>query len=71
MKVLSRAIINPLHVCQTWKIFTGIISDQVHESQDDRRVLTEGHKGCKRGDRGANDLIFIDGPKGGKRRKKI
>ena len=42
----------------------------MYESQDDREVLTGGHKGCKRGDRGANDLIFIDGPERGIMKKK-
>ena len=43
-----------------WKMLTGIISDNMHESLDERGVLTEEQKGCKKGARGTNDLIFID-----------
>ena len=43
-----------------WKILTGIISDKMHESLDERGVVTEEQKVCKKGARGTNDLIFID-----------
>ena len=43
-----------------WEILTGIISDKMYETLDERRVLTEEQNGCNKGARGTNDLVFID-----------
>ena len=43
-----------------WKILAGTIFDKMYESLDERGVLNEEQKGCKKGARGTNDLIFID-----------
>ena len=43
-----------------WKILTGIISDKMYESLDETGVLIEDQKGCKKGARVTNGLIFID-----------
>ena len=43
-----------------WKILTGIIAEKVYKSLEERELLPEEQKGCRRGSRGTNDLLFID-----------
>ena len=43
-----------------WKILTGKIAEKVHTSLEERELLPEEQKGCRRGSRGTNDLLFID-----------
>ena len=43
-----------------WKILTGIITEKVYNSLEERELLPEEQKGCRRGSRGTNDLLFID-----------
>ena len=45
----------------TWKSLTGIIADQIYAHLDQEKLLPEGQKGCKKGSRGNNDLLYIDG----------
>ena len=47
-------------VVNIWKLLTRIISDKIYESLDERGVLSEEQKGCKKGAWGTNDLIFVD-----------
>ena len=43
-----------------WKLLTGVIADQIYAHLDQEKLLPEEQKGCKKGPRGTNDLIFID-----------
>ena len=43
-----------------WKILTSIITEKLYTSLEDRELLPEEQKGCRRGSRGTNDLLFID-----------
>ena len=42
-----------------WKILRSIIAEKVYTSLKDRELLPEEQKGCRRGSRGTNDLLFI------------
>ena len=44
----------------TWKLFTGIISEEIYGFLDDKKLLPEEQKECKKKPRGAHDLLFID-----------
>ena len=43
-----------------WKLLTGVISDQIYVHLDQAKLLPEELKGCRKGSRGTNDLIYID-----------
>ena len=43
-----------------WKLSTGVIADQIYEHLDQEKLLPEEQKGCKKGSRGTNDLVYID-----------
>ena len=43
-----------------WKIFTGIISDELYYHVESERLLPEEQKGCQRKSRGAKDQLLID-----------
>ena len=43
-----------------WKLFTGVISDQIYAHLDQEKLLPEEEKGCRIGSRGTNDLLYID-----------
>ena len=43
-----------------WKLLTGIISEDIYEFLDKNDILPEEQKGCRKGSRGTNDLLFID-----------
>ena len=43
-----------------WKLLTGVIADQIYAHLDQERLLPEEEKWCRKGSRGANDLLYID-----------
>ena len=43
-----------------WKLLTGVISDQIYAHLDQEKLLPEKEKGCRKGSRGTNDLLYID-----------
>ena len=42
-----------------WKLLTGVIPDQIYAHLDQEKLLPEEQKGCRKGSRGANDLLYI------------
>ena len=43
-----------------WKLLTGVIADQIYALLDQEKLLPEEQKGCRKGSRGTNDLLYID-----------
>ena len=43
-----------------WKLLTGVIADQICAHLDQEKLLPEEQKGCRKGSRGTNDLLYID-----------
>ena len=43
-----------------WKLLTGVIADQMYAHLDQEKLLPEEKKGCRKGPRGTNDLLYID-----------
>ena len=43
-----------------WKLLTGMIAEDMYIHLEGRGILPEEQKGCKKGSRGTNDLIYID-----------
>ena len=43
-----------------WKLLTGVIADQIHAHLDQEKLLPEEQKGCRKGSKGTNGLLFID-----------
>ena len=39
---------------------TGVIRDQIYAHLDQEKVLQKEQKGCRKGSRGTNDLLYID-----------
>ena len=44
-----------------WKLLTGVIADEMYAHLDQEKLLLEEHKGCRKGTRGTNDLLYIVG----------
>ena len=44
-----------------WKILTGVIADQIYAHSGQAKLLPEEQKGSRKGSRGTNDLLYIDG----------
>ena len=42
-----------------WKLLTGVIADQIYAHLD-QELLPEEQKGCRKGSRGTNDLVYFD-----------
>ena len=42
-----------------WKLLTVVIADQIYARLDQEKLLLEEQKGCMKGSRGTNDLLFI------------
>ena len=42
------------------KLLTGVIADQMYAHLDQEKLLPEEQKGCRKGSRGTNDLLYID-----------
>ena len=40
----------------------GVIADQIYAHLDQEKLLPEEQKGCRKGSRGTNDLLYIDRP---------
>ena len=38
----------------------GVIADQIYAHLDQEKLLPEEQKGCRKGSRGTNDLLYID-----------
>ena len=43
-----------------WKLLTGAIADQIYAHLDQEKLLPEEQKGCRKGSRGTNDLLYTD-----------
>ena len=43
-----------------WKILTGIIAQETYTFLEQRSLLPEKQKGCRKGSRGTGDLLYID-----------
>ena len=43
-----------------WKLLTGVIADQIYSHFNQEILLPEEQKGCRKGYRGTNDLLYID-----------
>ena len=43
-----------------WKLLTGLIADQIYAQLGQEKLLSEEQKGCRKGSRGTNDLLYID-----------
>ena len=43
-----------------WKLLTDVIADQIYVHLDQENMLPEEEKGCRKGSRGTNDLLYID-----------
>ena len=43
-----------------WKLLTGVIADQIYAHLDQQKLLPEEQKGCSKGSRGTNDLLYIE-----------
>ena len=48
------------YVSLMWKLLTSVIADQICAHLDQEKLLSEEHKGCRKGSRGTNDLLYID-----------
>ena len=44
----------------TRKLLTGVIEDQIYAHLYQEKLLPEEQKGCRKGSREANDLLYID-----------
>ena len=44
-----------------WKLLTVVIADQIYAHLDQEKLLPEKQKGCRKGSRGTNALLYIDG----------
>ena len=42
------------------KLLTGVVADQIYAHLDQEKLLPEEQKGCRKGSRGTNDLLYID-----------
>ena len=42
------------------KLLTGVIADQIYAHLDQEKLLPDELKGCRKGSRGTNDLLYID-----------
>ena len=43
-----------------WKLLAGVIADQINAHLDQGKLLPKEQKGCRKGSRGTNDLLYID-----------
>ena len=43
-----------------WKLLAGVTADQIYAHLDQEKLLPEEQKGCRKGSRGTNDLLYID-----------
>ena len=43
-----------------WKLLTGVIAEQIYAHLDQEKLLPEEQRGCRKGSRGNNDLLYIE-----------
>ena len=43
-----------------WNLLTGVVADQIYAHLDQAKLLPEEQKGCRKGCRGTNDLLYAD-----------
>ena len=43
-----------------WKLFSGVITDQIYRHLDQQKLLPEEQEGCSKRYRGTNYLLYID-----------
>ena len=43
-----------------WKLLTGVIANQIYAHLDQEKLLPLEQKGCRKGSRGSNNLLYID-----------
>ena len=43
-----------------WKLLAGVIVDQIYAHLDQEKLLPEEQKGCRKGSRETNDLLYND-----------
>ena len=43
-----------------WKLLTGVIAGQIYAHLDQEKLLPEEQKGCRKGSRGTNNLLYVD-----------
>ena len=43
-----------------WKLLTGVIAEEMYNYLEQKKILPEEQKGCKRGSRGTKDQLLID-----------
>ena len=43
-----------------WKLLTALIADQIYAHLDQEKLLPEKQKGCRKGSRETNDLLYND-----------
>ena len=43
-----------------WKLFTGVMSDEIYEHLEANKALPDEQKGCRRNSRGTKDQLLID-----------
>ena len=43
-----------------WKLLAGVIAAQIYAHLDQEKLLPEEQKGCRKGSRGTNYLLYID-----------
>ena len=43
-----------------WKLLTGIMSDEIYQHLESKRLLPSEQKGCRRNSRGTKDQLLID-----------
>ena len=43
-----------------WKLLRGAIADQIYAHLDQEKLLPEEQKGCRKGSRETNDLLYMD-----------
>ena len=41
------------------ELLTGVIANQIYAHLDQEKLLPEEQKGCRKGSRGTNDLLYI------------
>ena len=45
-----------------WKLLTGIISEHLYSFLEEKKILSEEQKGCKRNSRGTTEQVLLDKP---------
>ena len=42
----------------TWKLLTGIIADEIYGFLENKEILSEEQKGCRRNSKGTRDQLY-------------